>query len=86
MQPSTAPFLIRGRTARSNLDPTSQLYDEGFDSVAASASWGGLRVPEFVIYRREQCVPRYILAVRQVTPSRPQGVSLASVGGMRLCA
>mmetsp|Transcript_14026 Transcript_14026/g.38018 ORF Transcript_14026/g.38018 Transcript_14026/m.38018 type:complete len:801 (+) Transcript_14026:192-2594(+) len=62
---------MKVKTARSNLDPTSQLYDEGFDSVAASASWGGLRVPEFVIYRREQCVPRYILAVRQV-PAKSQ--------------
>ncbi|EOD05498.1 hypothetical protein EMIHUDRAFT_199291 [Emiliania huxleyi CCMP1516] len=54
-----------------HLDPEKDLEAKGFDSVAASASAGGLRAPEFVLHRTERVVPRYVLAVAQCGRGEP---------------
>lgn len=57
------------RKAQSSLDPKIDLEQQSYDSVAAGSSAFGLRVPEFVIYKKEQCTPRYILSVSQARPA-----------------
>ena len=59
------------RDSSADLDPEKDLEAKGFDSVAASASAGGLRAPEFVLYRTERVVPRYVLAVAQCGRGEP---------------
>ena len=42
---------------------------------AATGKSGGVRVPEFVVYNAQQCVPRYVLAVRQVARGAPTALA-----------
>lgn len=59
--------------AESNWIP-SVFTQPSYDSVSAPASFGGLRVPEYVVYNTAQAAPRFILAVEQVARESPDAL------------
>ena len=72
------------RSADSHLEAESKSFKRGliprlfgqksFDSVtAASGMLGAVRVPEYVVYKSESAMPRYVLIVEKckAPPARP---------------
>ena len=80
------------KSAHSNLDPTRDLQptavsralgQKSFDSVSAQPSWFGLRAPEYIVYKPEQALPRYILLVGQVGKTSPEALTADAEGRRR---